>query len=193
MKRILLVCTGNTCRSPMAEALFRRLAAERGVGVEVKSAGVAALGGQPMSSHAADVLRSRGVEPGGFRSTEIDRRLTQWADLILTMTSHHKRQLLEMFPEAVEKTYALKEFAGVDAETAALHKERESLTAELQMKLALGQPVDGAERNRLYELERRLPSVDISDPIGGSRARYEQTAEEIEAAIRRVLDRLYSA
>ncbi|TLS50507.1 low molecular weight protein arginine phosphatase [Paenibacillus antri] len=192
MKRILLVCTGNTCRSPMAEALFRKRAAARGVPVEVKSAGVAAVPGQPMSGHAADVLRERGVDPSGFRSSEATPELVRWADLILTMTSHHKRHLLELYPDAVEKTFALKEYAGGDPETAALFAERESLAAELQMRLALGQQISNEEREKLYELDRRLPNPDVQDPIGGSRARYEKTADEIETAIAAALDRLYS-
>jgi len=158
----------------------------------VKSAGVAALGGQRMSGHAADALRARGVDPSGFRSSEATPELVRWADLILTMTSHHKRHLLELYPEAVEKTFALKEYAGADAETAALYQERESLIADLQLKLALGQEIRSDERRRLEELERRLPNPDVQDPIGGSRAQYERTADEIEAAIRAVLDRLYS-
>jgi len=176
----------------MAEALFRKLAAARGVPAEVKSAGVAAYPGQPMSAHAADVLRERGIDPSGFRSSEATAELVRWADLILTMTSHHKRHLLELYPDAVEKTFALKEYAGADAETAALHAERESLAAELQMRMALGKPIRAEERERLYELDRKLPDPDISDPIGGSRARYERTADEIETAIRAVLERLYS-
>lgn len=188
-----MVCTGNTCRSPMAEAIFRRWAAERGADIEVRSAGVAALNGQPMSSHAAAVLRARGIEPGGFQSTEMDEALIDWAELIFTMTSHHKRRLLEQFPAAVEKTYALKEYAGAeDPLTAALLEERESLAAELQLKLALGQSISDAERDRLHELERRLPDYDVADPIGGSRSRYEQTADEIETAIRSIVNRLYS-
>jgi len=190
VKRILLVCTGNTCRSPMAEALFRRMAEERGVPAEVKSAGVAALAGQPMSRHAADVLRAKGIDPSGFRSSEVSAADVAWADMILTMTSHHKRHLLERFPEAVEKTYALKEFASAEGETAELVKEREALVAELQLKIALGQPIASEERDRLYALERKLPSPDIPDPIGGDRAQYERTAREIETAIAAALERL---
>lgn len=189
VKRILLVCTGNTCRSPMAEALFRRMAEKKGVPVEVASAGVAALAGQPMSKHAADVLKDRGIPVGTFRSKEVDAGLVSWADLILTMTAQHKRRLLELYPQAVDKTYALKEFADGGPETAALHREREALIADMQLKLALKQPIGDAERNRLYELERRLPSVDIIDPIGQSRKVYEATADDIEAAADVILER----
>ncbi|MCI3921427.1 low molecular weight protein arginine phosphatase [Paenibacillus sp. TRM 82003] len=191
MKRILLVCTGNTCRSPMAEALFRSAAQKRGIPVEVKSAGVSALSGQPMAKHAQEVLHSRGVDGGAaFRSSEATREKVEWADLVLTMTAHHKRHLLEQFPEAVEKTFALKEFAGTDSATAALFKEREALITDLQLKMALGQPIPNEAKERLYELEQRLPSVDIPDPIGGSLRLYETTANDIEAAIAAILDRL---
>lgn len=176
----------------MAEALFRHLAKEKGAEVEVRSAGIAALSGTPMSGHAAEVLRSRGIEPLDFRSTELDGKLVEWADLILTMTAQHKRYLLERFPGAVEKTHTLKEFALNDEKTEALFRERESLAAELQLRLALGQPVTEEEREKLRELERSLPDADVDDPIGGSRSRYEAAADEIEAAVRRVLERLYS-
>lgn len=176
----------------MAEALFRRMAEERGWDVEVKSAGVSAFGGQAMSKYAKDVLRGRGIEAGDFRSTSLDERLVEWADLILTMTSHHKRMVLEAYPSAVDKTHALKEYADADEETAELYQERESLMAELQIQLALDQPIRQEIERKLMEIERRLPKVDISDPIGGDRTLYEQTAAEIEAALRSVLDRLDS-
>ena len=57
MQRILFICTGNTCRSPMAEGLLRKLAAERGLKLEVKSAGVSAVDGMPVSRHTAAILR----------------------------------------------------------------------------------------------------------------------------------------
>ena len=176
----------------MAEAMFRRLAEERGVEAEVRSAGIAALPGAPMSEQAAEVLRARGIETPDFRSTELDEELVKWADLILTMTVRHKSYLIGRFPDAVEKTHTLKEFAVSDPETAALIRERESLAAELQLKLALGQPVTEEEREKLLELERKLPDSDVDDPIGGGKERYEAAAAEIETAVRAVLDRLYS-
>jgi protein-tyrosine-phosphatase len=174
----------------MAEAIFRRLAETRGLPVEVKSAGVAAMNGQPMAGHARETLRNRGIAAEGFQSREVTEDTVAWADLILTMTSHHKRHLLELYPSAVEKTFALKEFASAgNPVSAAFHQEREALVAELQLRLALNQPIREEERKRLYELEQQLPDVDIPDPIGGSRQLYEYTAAEIEQAATVVLDR----
>lgn len=111
MKRILFVCTGNTCRSPMAEALFRAKA--EGQGWEIRSAGVAALDGQPASQHAIEVLRERGIE-GEHQSSRLNEELVNWSDLILTMTRSHKQAILTYFPEAESKVHTLREFVGVE-------------------------------------------------------------------------------
>jgi protein-tyrosine-phosphatase len=172
----------------MAESLFRKLAAESGFEAEARSAGVAALNGTPMSKHSAEVLKKRDIKDGeSFRSSELTQELVDWADVILTMTSQHKRFLLESFPKAVEKTFTLKEYALDNPDVAALNRDRESLMAELQLKLALKQQITDEERNRLIELEKQLPDLDIVDPIGGALKTYEKVADEIEEALRAII------
>ena len=68
--RVLFVCTGNTCRSPMAEGIMRKLVADRGLRIEVRSAGVAAAAGASMSRHAEAVLRDKGIVDK-FASTQL--------------------------------------------------------------------------------------------------------------------------
>ncbi|WP_460748531.1 arsenate reductase/protein-tyrosine-phosphatase family protein, partial [Micromonospora schwarzwaldensis] len=97
MNRILFVCTGNTCRSPMAEGLFRQLAAEAGLRVEVRSAGVAARPGSPISENAQRLLQERAAE-GPAASSPVTEEAIAWADLVLTMTVGHKAVLVKTFP-----------------------------------------------------------------------------------------------
>ena len=106
---VLFVCTGNTCRSPMAETLFRELIAERfgcrpdeieRHGVVVASAGIAAWGGGKASTGALEAMRERGADLSGHESQPLTENLTRQADLIWTMTASHRANILAQFPEA---------------------------------------------------------------------------------------------
>lgn len=189
MKHILFVCTGNTCRSPMAEGLMRKLAAERGIEVEVRSAGVAATTGMPISHHAEAVLRDHDVR-GPEHSTQLNADLIGWADLVLTLTRGHKQHVIQVFPDSVHKTYTLKEYVEDDEQVMNDLQELDSLFATLEMKRALGQEISADERERAIEIRQRIPSFDISDPFGGSRDDYNVAAAEIRTALDRLLDKL---
>jgi protein-tyrosine-phosphatase len=87
---LLFVCTGNTCRSPMAEALARHALAARGWHhVQVASAGTSALAGSPASELVPMVLREKNVEPGDHQASELTGDLVEWADSILVMGPAH--------------------------------------------------------------------------------------------------------
>ncbi len=189
MKRILFVCTGNTCRSPMAEAMLRRIAAQNHIELAVRSAGISTMDGLPISSSALTSLKRRDIEHKGS-SRALTAEAVQWADLILTMTSGHKRGLLQWFPEVIDKTYTLKEFTNRDEKVLADIAELEQLYTELQMKQALGQQLTMEERQRLLVLERRIPSFDIEDPFGGAQSVYDRSSDEIEEAVVKLLDLL---
>ena len=188
MRRVLFVCTGNTCRSPMAESILRHLAKEQGVEVEVRSAGVSAWDGTPMSNHAQKVLQDMKMENASFSSQILSEPIVTWADLILTLTTSHKRHLLHLYPEAADKTYTLKEYADVPSDELALN-EMTALAVELQIKLSKGEQPTPAEIARLRELQQQAPSLDIQDPFGGSVADYKLTAEEIHAALVKIVER----
>lgn len=95
--RLLFVCTGNTCRSPMAEAIARQRVAERGwAQVEVSSAGVAAYNGGEPSGGAVRAATERGLDLSHHRSTLLTPELAADADLILTMSASHLVRVVEL-------------------------------------------------------------------------------------------------
>src|SRR2546422_10141511 len=96
-KRILLVCTGNICRSPLAAALLDRALAQRGIdGIEVASAGTGAWDGAPVSEGAYLVGLERGLDLSAHRARLLTRELVEDADLILTMARHHRARVDEL-------------------------------------------------------------------------------------------------
>jgi glycine hydroxymethyltransferase len=105
MKKVLFICTGNVCRSPMAEGLLRHLAGDE---VEVASAGLGAGRGQPPSAHAIDVLRGEGIDISDIRSQPVSADLLREADYIFTMTRDHLDMLLLLFPEMASKARLLR-------------------------------------------------------------------------------------
>jgi protein-tyrosine-phosphatase len=114
---ILLVCTGNTCRTPMAESMLRALVAERGLtDVEVSSAGTGAWDGAPASEGAYLVALEHGLDLSAHRARLLTPELAESVDLILTMSRSHRQRVLAVAPE--EKVQMLGEYAGFTGESA---------------------------------------------------------------------------
>src|ERR1700756_5323841 len=109
VKSVLFVCTGNICRSPIAEGLFRNLVGNR-QDIEVGSAGVHAVRGQPPSLYAVQVCESDGVDISDLRSQPLTADLVERATHIFAMTGAHLETIHMLFPHGVEKTFLLREF-----------------------------------------------------------------------------------
>jgi protein-tyrosine phosphatase len=182
----------------MAEALFRQLAQEAGLEVEVRSAGVSAMEGMSAARHAVEVLKQKGIAHD-HRSRSLKPELVEWADLILTMTTGHKQMLTANYPQSVGKAYTLKEYVLSDGDTEALIRELDGVRTELATMEALGQKKSNddavrslreREERLLTQLRERLGDLDVADPFGGSVEVYRKCAEELEGLLRRLIDRL---
>lgn len=154
--KILFVCTGNICRSPVAERLLEHYNLELGLGLEVSSAGTRALNGHPMHSESQRVLREAGVESVGFKSQMLTPSLATDCDLLLGMTREHRAFARQLAPARWKRMYALREIALAD---------------EINMQ------------SSRRAVDPTNPSIDIRDPIGGSPAVFDEVAKEISISI----------
>lgn len=101
MKRIIFVCTGNTCRSPMAELILKNKFKEKGVkGIRVSSAGLSATENHKISKNSLHALKKYGIKGYAFRSKQLTKEMIMKADLILTMTKSQKESILSYFPKS---------------------------------------------------------------------------------------------
>jgi len=110
---ILFVCTGNTCRSPMAAAIMNKLALDDGLDIRIESAGLFAEDGQPATDEAIKALKKYDIDLSYHKSQPVTEELIKKSDLIITMTEAHK-MLLENL--AGDKTYTICDLAELDGE-----------------------------------------------------------------------------
>ncbi|MBB6351294.1 arsenate reductase/protein-tyrosine-phosphatase family protein [Nonomuraea muscovyensis] len=170
--RILFVCTGNICRSPLAERLTR---SALGPPFQVSSAGTRARPGMEMTERARRVLLGLGGDPGGFASRPLTGELVAAADLVLTATVAHRAEAVAMHLPAAGRTFTIAEFGALSQEVPA------------GPLVAQRDPVRRART--LVEQVRELRGLvhvdqpDIPDPFGGSRWAYRTAGRRIAQAL----------
>jgi protein-tyrosine phosphatase len=164
--RVLFVCIGNVCRSPVAERLLAaRLPAER---FEVASAGVGAMVGYTMSTYAADELKAYGGDPTGFAARQLTPQIVEGSDLVLTATREIRSQVLAEVPGALWRTSTILELA-------ALLEHAEGATPAEAVRWA------GLQRSSVADVEQ-----DVPDPYRRGAGEHARAAAVIDAAVQQI-------
>lgn len=170
---VLVVCTANICRSPVAEVLLTRALAAAG-DVRVSSAGLHALPGQPM---AAEMARLLDTPAPGFAARQVTAELVRAADLVLVMTREQRSALVGAVPAAVRRTFTLREFA----ELAVLADRTGAVPAGSTAGERLGALVRLAPRLRASRPSGAVDDVD--DPYGRGDAAFATAMAGIRQAV----------
>jgi protein-tyrosine phosphatase len=183
---VLHVCTGNICRSPMAERIMRHeLAVAFGTSAdqfEVHSAGTyGGHVGEPMNDTARRILEELGLDGSGHVVTWLREPQILWADVILTGTAQHRAEVLTLEPSALRHTFALRELARL-----ATHVRPEELGSTEPADRLLELVTIAAGLRGLHPVARR-DTDDLGDPYGGPPEEYREVAATIVAAVRDIL------
>jgi protein-tyrosine-phosphatase len=199
---ILLVCTGNICRSVMAEAFLceELAAANEGCDIVISSAGLQARDGDQPPPEVLAVMREYGLDVSGHRARLMQRSDVEGADLILTMAMHNSSRLLTEHQDAVDRVFTLKEFV-VQGEKKGAELGDEDPEKRLQELKGWIRHIEGLEaapgegnlneKLRLFFLHYfHIYNHDftIDDPLGQSMDFMRRTAEEIRDAVHRLVD-----
>jgi protein-tyrosine phosphatase len=188
--RILVVCTGNICRSPMAQAMItdglrQRLGAEAAEAFEVTSAGTHGLAGWEIEPDALRVLDELGVKSDPFLARELLAEHIEDADLVLGATREHRAAAVTLVPRASGQAFTLREFARLAA------------TVDPAVVADVTDPVERARRlvreaagQRGYVRAEIATDDDVADPYRRSAKVFDQTGEEIRTAVDALVDLL---
>jgi protein-tyrosine phosphatase len=182
--RILHVCTGNICRSPMAEGLTVAGLVERGAtaGFTVSSAGTWGHAGSPMEPHALTTLAEYGIDGSPFRARELAAEHVAQADLVLTATREHRASAVTLVPRAAARTFTLREFARLTSVVGPV--EGADVGARGRALVA------AAAANRGLVPPEHPDDDDLADPYHAPPSQFARCAGVIERALARPLDLL---
>jgi len=186
MASILVVCTGNICRSPMAEGFLRRLLSSRGAtGIELSSAGTSGWDGSGAVPESVEAAAERGADISGHLARRLDRQMLEGADLALAMSAEHRDRAVDLSPSIQPRAFTLKELVRLlealppaewdGSEAGRLIRERVQEAAALRQSGFAGNPLD----------------EDVVDPLGLPLPSYRAVAWELDEWSARLVDGVF--
>jgi protein-tyrosine phosphatase len=187
--KVIFVCTGNICRSPMAEQMLIQKAEQSKLPITVVSAGVMAMTGDPMTPQSADAMTKRGFTPTKHVSQDLIPKLLEEADLVLTATLDHRSAIARMLPKASKYSFTIDEFARLtsflraDPEFQEEFKKKPKETRDQYLKRAMQEAV--LLRGMV---PTNLDPKDVIDPYGESIEVYNQVAEHIDVMLEIIVE-----
>lgn len=172
---ILVLCTGNVCRSPYIEMRLQHELA--GTGITVTSGGTRALVGRPMDPGSSRLLEVGGVSVQDFRARQLAREMVAQADLVLAAAREHRSAAARLYPPAMRTAITLRDLADLLAGVT---------PAEVRSRDVPGSwvaQVVSTARSRRALVPARQDAVDVTDPFGLPQDAFERMANEIEAVV----------
>jgi protein-tyrosine phosphatase len=182
---VLVVCTGNVCRSPYIERRLRHELA--GTGIEVSSAGTHALVGRDMDAGTRELLQHNGVDVAGFAARDLTSELVAAADLVVAAAREHRGAAARLHPAAMGRMFTLRDLADLLSEATP-----DDLAANAGEATWVRQVAVTASRRRGV-VPARQEGVDITDPIGGPPSLFARMAAEVDDALAPVVRALRGA